>query len=130
MQANHKVNNFFCSFCAHSQTVIDKNDLNLQMDFKIHKWDASFFELAHLSSAQFPHMYDRSKTAHKSMFPFCDYPEVGQTRPNRQHQSHKYCRSMQTTFNDYGVCYTFNNVRQFLDENLESDHDSSIKVYK
>ena len=88
-------------------------------------WDWKLFELARSSSARSPHTRrDMNGVLHKPMFPFCDYPD---SETGFDKDESKFCGSMQTTFNDFGVCYTFNNVQQFLDENLRQSF-SPIKV--
>ena len=59
-----------------------------------------------------PHVIENGKIVPNAAFPFCKYgrregdgillPEYGE----------RYCNDFQTTFNEYGLCYTFNNVNQ------------------
>ncbi len=59
-----------------------------------------------------PHVLENGKIVPNAAFPFCKYgsregdgillPEYGE----------RYCNAFQTTFNEYGLCYTFNNVNQ------------------
>ena len=55
-------------------------------------------------------------------FPFCFYGSQMKNQPAKQHGSYieayqeNYCNSFQTTFNEHGLCYTFNNADQGLDD--------------
>ena len=53
-----------------------------------------------------PHALHNKKMVSSPTFPFCFYGSEG-----RLGQEH-YCNAFQTTFNEYGLCYTFNNAHQ------------------
>ena len=73
-----------------------------------------------------PHAIENGKIVPGAAFPFCKYgsregdgivlPEYGE----------RYCNSFQTTFNEYGLCYTFNNVNQVSWTVLVKSHFCSI----
>ena len=91
--------------------------------------DWRLFELAQLSSAQLPHTgHVENGIKYKPLFPFCEYPDSETADFDGLEHKSRYCESMQTTFNDYGVCYTFNNVKQFLDDNLKGNRTGPIRV--
>ena len=55
-------------------------------------------------------------------FPFCFYSsetigtwETGYVEEYKEH----YCDALQPTFNEHGLCYTFNNPDAGLDNNLQ-----------
>ena len=83
--------------------------------------DREFYQMARMSSTHNPHV-KRLDTGLMSAptFPFCKYP-TNETRKN------DFCQAFQTTFNDRGVCYTFNNIRQPLDTHF-SHGESPIQV--
>ena len=60
-----------------------------------------------------PHAMQNNKLQSSPTFPYCFYGSATETG-----QEH-YCNGFQTTFNEYGMCYTFNNVQQGLHENMK-----------
>ena len=62
-----------------------------------------------------PHAVHNKKIVSSPTFPFCFYGSEG-----RLGQEH-YCNAFQTTFNEYGLCYTFNNAHQGLQEYFSNE---------
>ena len=73
---------------------------------------SDFFNMMMLSGNA-PHVRDSylDRMARDALFPFCSYD--GQPQGVEiEGYSQKLCTDFQPTFNDYGLCYTFNNFRQ------------------
>ena len=59
-----------------------------------------------------PHAIENGKIVPGAAFPFCKYGSREGDGILLREYSERYCNSFQTTFNEHGLCYTFNNVNQ------------------
>ncbi len=57
-------------------------------------------------------------------FPYCSYnsdDRSGIAHP--AYNNSRFCNDFQTTFNEYGLCYTYNNVRLAFEKGKDPHHD-------
>ena len=79
-----------------------------------------------------PHVLEKSDERRFSSvpgaaFPVCSYDGdvggLGAAGVVGEYPSDRFCRLFQTTFNDHGLCYTFNNVRLGSIDGQKEDDD-------
>ena len=74
-----------------------------------------------------PHVKEHQNMIPDAAFPICAYAGQEEGIKVKEYQNDKFCSSFQTTFNDHGLCYTFNNVQQRLESSLERN-DTLFKI--
>ena len=59
-----------------------------------------------------PHVVENGRVVPNAAFPFCNYGRREGDGVQLPEYGDRFCDDFQTTFNDHGLCYTFNNVNQ------------------
>ena len=86
--------------------------------FNLHQFDF-FFRLGFVTEKQFSHT--------KIYVPICNYNDEIGVKVQEYNETYCHPKAFQPTFNEYGMCFTFNNRRQGMDNFFHlNNSDSTI----